>query len=341
MCCVLLVGLMTCLGGISCCAQTASVPENATVPVKPAAPQAARSSNKNGQLGDPAPPLTVMQWIKGTPVNLKSGTNIYVLVFCTLSRANEFAITNLNSLQKRYQDKGVVVVAISDDPPEQLTNFVQIKGAEINFTVAADDVPGRTARNYQQAFNQMGLPQAYIVGKDGKVLWLGHPLTGGLGEVVDEITSGRYNLEHVQKSIRASKQMEQYLALARLDLTNSAITGRMLLTIRTNDVAGLCDLAFKIATDPFIEKRDDALASAALDRAEQLTTTNSTEIAVDRAILLFQTGKEAEGLAKARQALASAQTKEDRDEAQANLHAMEVRLAAARTNQITAPPGKP
>ena len=46
-------------------------------------------------------------------MQIKAGTNIYVLVFCTLSRVNDFALTNLSDLQKKYQDKGVVVVAIS------------------------------------------------------------------------------------------------------------------------------------------------------------------------------------------------------------------------------------
>ena len=45
----------------------------------------------------------------------------------------------------------------------------------------------------------MVLPRAYVVGKDGKVLWMGHPLTGGMGGVVDEIASGRYNLEQTQR----------------------------------------------------------------------------------------------------------------------------------------------
>jgi peroxiredoxin len=314
---VLLVGLITCLAPVSSFAE------------------------KIGKLGDPAPDLTVKEWIRGKPVQIKAGTNIYVLVFCTLSRANEFAITNLGILQKLYQDKGVVVVAISDEPVEQLKAFVQLKGAKIEFAVAADDNARRTTVSYLKAFKQMALPRAFIVGKDGKVLWHGHPLTGGLGEVVDEITSGRYNLEQTQKSIIAREQMEQYLALAGQDDARSAKVGRMLLTIRTNDAAGLCDLASKIATDPFIEKRDVALASEALDRAEQLATTNTTDIAVARAILLFQTGKEEEGLARARQALASAQSPEAKDEVQICIHAMEVRLAAAKTNQNTAPAGKP
>jgi peroxiredoxin len=310
---VLLVGLMACLAPVSSFAD---------------------------KLGDPAPSLTVMEWIKGKPVDVKAGTNIYVLEFCTLSRANDFAITNLSNLQKKYQDKGVVAVAISDEPAEQLKAFVQLKGANIEYAVAADDIR-KTTLNYMRAYQQLVLPRAFVVGKDGKVLWHGHPLRGGLDEVLDEITSGRYNLEQTQKSITARDQLEQYLALARQDDPRSVMAGRMLLTIRTNDAAGLCDLASKIATDPFIVKRDVALASEALDRAEQLATTNTTDIAVDRAILLFQTGKEEEGLARARQALASAQSPAAKDEAQICVRAMEARLAAAKTNQNTAPAGKP
>jgi hypothetical protein len=282
-----------------------------------------------------------MEWIKGKPLDVKAGTNIYVLVFCTLSRANDFALTNFSILQKIYQDKGVVVVAISDEPPGQLKEFVQLKGAKIEFGVAADDDGSRTVVNYQRAFKQVMLPRAYVVGKDGKVLWHGHPLRDGLGEVVDEITSGRYNLEQTQKSIIAREQMEKYLALARLDDASSVTAGRMLLTIRTNDAAGLCDLAYQIATDPFIEKRDVALASAALDRAEQMATTNTTDIAVDRAILLFQTGKEEEGLARARQALASAQSQTAKNEAQICVRAMEARMAAAKTNLNKSAESKP
>jgi hypothetical protein len=310
---VLLAGLMACLAPASSFAAT---------------------------LGDRALPLTVQEWIKGKPVDVKPGTNIYVLVFCTLSHANDFALTNLTALQKIYRDKGVVVVAISDEPAEPLKEFVQIKGAKIGYTVAADDTR-RTTESYQKTFNQPMLPRAFVVGKDGNVLWQGHPLTGGLGEVVDEITAGRYNQEQTQKSIIARDEMDQYLALARSDDAKSAKLGQMLLAVRSNDAAALCDLASQIATDPLIPKRDVALANAALDRAEQLGATNTTDIAVDRAILLFQTGKEEEGLARARQALASAHSQAEKAEAQVCIHAMEVRLAAAKTNQITAPAGKP
>ena len=310
---VLLVGLITCLAPVS------SFADN---------------------LGDPAPDLTVKEWIKGGPVQIKAGTNTYVLVFCTLSRVNDLGITNLSNLQKKYRDKGLVAVAISDEPAEQLKPFVQLKGTKINFAVAADDEARTTLGTYQKAFQQMMVPRAYVVGKDGNVLWYGHPFRG-LDEAVDEVMSGRYHFDQTQKSVTTAEQMEKYLLLARQDDTNCALAGRMLLAIRTNDAPGLCDLAYQIATDPLIEKRDVALANAALDRAEQLAPTNITDIAVDRAILLFQTGKQEEGLARARQALASAQSQAAKDEAQICVRAMEARMAAAKTNQITAPAGKP
>jgi peroxiredoxin len=310
---VLLVGLITCLAPVS-------------------------SSADN--LGDPAPPLAVKDWIKGKPVQIQAGTNTYVLVFCTLSRVNDFALTNLSNLQKKYQDKGLVAVAISEEPAEQLRPFVQLKGAQIEFTVATDDEARKTTGDYQRAFRQVMLPRAYVVGKDGNVLWYGHPLRG-LDEAVDEIMAGRYHFDQTQKSVVAAEQMETYLALARQEDTNSAMVGRRLLTIRTNDAPGLCDLAYQIATAPFIEKRDVALANVALDRAEQLAPTNITDINVDRAILLFQTGREEEGLARARQALASAQSPEAKKEVQTCVRAMEARLAAAKTNQNQGAESKP
>ena len=214
---LLLAGLLACLAPVLSCRAIPSVPDQTAVDTNSVLIKNKMPGDRQrdaGKLGDPAPPITIKEWIKGKPVQIKAGTNIYVLVFCTLSRANDFALTNLSNLQTIYQDKGVVVVAISDEPAEQLKAFVQLKEAKIEFAVAADDA-SRTMINYQQAFEQVALPRAYVVGKDGKVLWYGHPLLDGLGDVVDEITSGRYNLKQTQKRIVASEMMEKYLALAR------------------------------------------------------------------------------------------------------------------------------
>src|ERR1035441_9993751 len=94
------VVLMTFLAWGSGCAQPSNVVAKPDIGGQP-------RQEKIGRIGDPAPPLTVQEWVRGKPVKIQKGTNIYVIVFCTLSRANEMALTNLNSLQKLYQDKGL------------------------------------------------------------------------------------------------------------------------------------------------------------------------------------------------------------------------------------------
>lgn len=53
-----------------------------------------------GLIGEPAPPLVVKEWIKGQPVEIKPGTNIYVVdIWNTSNLASLDAITNLNDIQ--------------------------------------------------------------------------------------------------------------------------------------------------------------------------------------------------------------------------------------------------
>ncbi len=338
----LLIGITFSLAAILNCAGQSKIPQDTLAPslIPQAGVPNRPTTEKISQLGDPAPALTVLEWVKGGPVKLQPGTNFYAVVFCTLSRAGELALTNLTSLQQLYRDKGFVLVVISDDAPDKLKEYVQSKGAAINFAVAADDLARKTTSNFQRTFGQFMLPRAYVVGRDGKVLWLGHPLREGMGQVVDDIATGRYNLEQTKKDVQSKEMMDGYLAMARQDDPRTVKAGHILLRVRTNDAPALCDLAFQIATAPYIQNRDVTLANAALDRAAQLATTNATDIAVDRAILLFQTGKQAEGLALARKAQATAQSDADKSEVATCIRAMETRIATDKASQTNAPAGK-
>ncbi|HUC83581.1 MAG TPA: redoxin domain-containing protein [Candidatus Acidoferrales bacterium] len=325
---MLLMAYAVCLAGLSGRAQTAG-PSDQPAAVKPPGP------GKISQLGDPAPPITVLEWIKGKPVKIHPGTNFYALVFCDLTKASDTAITNLCDLQMKYQNRGFVLVTVSYEPPAQLQEFVRAEGARINFTVAADDLPARTARNYQIAFGQNRLPQAYVINQDGKVVWYGHPLSDGLGLVVDELASGRFNLEQTKEDVMHREQIQEYVTLARQNDPRTRQAGQILLALWTNNAPALCDLALQVASSPYIANRDVALLNAALDRAAQISNTNATDIAVDRAILLFQTGQEDAGLAMARKAQANAKTDDDKIEAKTCVHAMEVRMAAEKTNHAS------
>jgi len=334
-----LICLFACLDRVSTDAQSSNVVETPAMSAQP-------GEEKFSQLGDPAPPLTVQEWIKGKPVKIRPAPNFSAIVFCTLTKANQMALTNLSALQSLYQDKGLITVIISGEAPDTLRSFVQARGADINFTVAADDYAGKTTTDYQRTFNDRQLPRAFVVGKDGNVLWHGHPLRDDLGEVVDKIANGRYDLAQAKKDVQTRLMTEAYLRMARQDDPRTAKAGRIMLIVRTNDAPALCDLAFQIGADPYIAQRDLTLANAALDRAEQLATTNVTDIAVDRSILIFQAGQHDAALAHARQALTVAKTDADKSQINACIRAIEAGIAKQKNSQTnnvssTNTPAKP
>jgi peroxiredoxin len=292
------------------------------------------------KIGDPAAPLAIKEWIKGQPVAIKAGTNIYVVEFwATLSTASRANIPKLNELQKKYKDKGVVVVAISDDPPDKIEQFFVTTGAQMDCAVAADD-QRKTARNYMVAYGQNGIPYSFVVGKDGKVLWHGYPAQG-LDQALAEITAGRYNLDRAMKLDAVRAQADEYRKAARLGDPKAAELGRKILAARTNNAVALCDFAYRIITDVQNTNRDLALASLALDRSEQLAPTNTSQIVMARGLLLFEQGRTEEGLALARRALDLVKDPKDKPSAELYVNIMQGRLEAAKAKERARPVQKP
>ena len=286
-----------------------------------------------GLIGEPAPPLVVKEWIKGQPVEIKTGTNIYVVeIWNPSSLASRASITNLNGLQKRFKTNGVVIVGISDEPVEAIKEFVQHDGTNIEYALAADD-QRQTSLSYMTPVKQRGIPYAFVVGTNGNVVWHGHPLRG-LNKVLELIVAGRYDAEWARKSEIAAHQMEQYLGLAPRGDFRAKSAGKVLLVNRTNDVELLCDMAYVIATAPRLANRDFALAGEPLDQAEKLESTNKSSVMIIRAVWLFESGKRDAGMTLATQSLASAQSPLVKTNIQILLRTMEAHLAAAKTNQV-------
>ena len=289
------------------------------------APSATRSPDAPARIGDPAPRLESVEWVQGDPIELTNSSKIFVIEFCgALTRTSEIGITNLSHLQAKYRDIGVVAVAVCDEPAELLRSFVKTQATKINYTVASETSQA-SARTYMEDYRLMLFPSAFIVGKGGKVLWYGHPLRG-MEDALEQLKTGQYTTEWATKVITDRKQMEVYLNLASRNDPSALQIGRRLLSSRTNDSAGLLDLAFRIASDGYIEKRDVPLANEALDRAASLSPTNAFRVAWTRAILAFMTGKEQDGLAQASKALKMAKNPDDVLGAKKTIHAMEFRM---------------
>jgi peroxiredoxin len=279
--------------------------------------------------------LVVKEWIKGGPVAVESGTNSTVLVIwnSTIPACRD-SLLYLSGLQQRFKTNGVVIVGVSDEPVETLKEFVlRDGGTNIQYLIAADD-QRKTAISYMKPVKQRGVPYAFVIGTNGLLLWHGHPQRG-LAEVLERVSAGRLDAEEVKKTQIAAHQMEQYLGLVRRGDSRARPAGIHVLAMRTNDVPLLCDLAYQIVTAPKLPKRDLDLAAAALDQAEQVAPTNTVRVMTTRAVWLFASGRQEEGMARARQALAVAQKPQDKMNTQACIRNMEAVLAAAKTNSAS------
>jgi peroxiredoxin len=326
------VGLLTCLAVISSYSQLPTVPEHSTVPTK------SRPPEKISQLGDPAPPLTVKEWIKGKPVDFKEGTNIYVVEFwAALSPASRAAIPKLNELHNNFKDKGVVFLGIADDPPDKVKEFMS--GIKIEYSVAADD-HRKTAKNYLVAFGQNGIPYVFVIGKDGKVVWRGYPLRG-LEKALDDIIAGSYDLQKEIRTDAVRAELDNYRILAREGDAKAEELGRKILADRTNDAVQLSEFAYRIVADVNNTNRNFALADEALDQAEKAAHGKAAQVVFTRGVVMFEKGKKEDGLALAKQAITLASNTNEMAAYNLRLNIMEERMKAEEQNKKRAAPEKP
>ena len=173
-----------------------------------AATDAAKVSTLN--VGDRAPLLQPAKWLKGVPIPTFEKGHIYVVEFwatwCGPCKAN---IPHLTELAQKYQGKvDVIGVDIweSDDPKintlPKVTAFVQSQGSHMVYHVAADTLDGRISNAWMKPAGENGIPTAFIIGKDGRIAWIGNPALGlaaALPQIIDDkfdVTAARALRDH-------------------------------------------------------------------------------------------------------------------------------------------------
>jgi len=219
-------------------------------------------------IGDPAPKLEVTEWVKGKPVDLaqEKGKGIVVVEFwATWCQPCVATIPHLTELQKHLGPKGVTIVGVTAEDPDntldQVKEFVKQRNDSIGYAIAFDK-PGKMNEAYPMAANEQGIPTAFVVDREGRVAWIGHPLAG-LDTALEEIIAGKYDV-NVAKKLRMimNKMQEAYYS----EDWSAALAGAEEIIALKPTLMDGWDVKISILSGPL--NRPDEAASA----AKQATT---------------------------------------------------------------------
>lgn len=168
-----------------------------------AIPMPANAAN----MGDPAAPLAVTDWIQGNKVELGKENKVCVIEFwATWCAPCRESAPHLTALQSKYKDD-LVIVGISDEDPALVKSFVEKMGDQMTYTIAVDGLR-ITYDQYFSAYELQGVPTAIIVDREGRVTWVGHPLDPTFEEVLDKVIAGSYDGAAARKDEELQKLRE-------------------------------------------------------------------------------------------------------------------------------------
>ena len=259
------------------------------------------------EAGDTAPALSISRWLKGDALQLQAGETVYVVEFwATWCGPCLMSMPHIAELQTKYGDK-VQIVGVTDEEPQVVEEFLKkmAPGGQqtweqlLTYRLALD-ANGGTNAAWMQAAGQQGIPCAFIVGRQGKVEWIGHPMT--IDKPLQQVVDGTWDIQrgkresvlresvnealtqgNFQRALNLADELLQLdaaesgaqtirimalFALGRSDEANAAVAA--VIEREQEDAAVLNQLAWLLATG--IEKGDVDLQQAlrAAERAVEL-----------------------------------------------------------------------
>lgn len=241
------------------------------------------------ELGDPAPEFKVAEWVKGKPITLAEGKEKHVFVvefWATWCGPCRTTIPHLTELEKKYKDKGLVVIGVTDETKETVSGFVEKMGDKMDYRVAIETggkgrrSVGDMSKALMQPFGVEGIPHAFVVDRKGRLVWHGHPMDG-LDGVIEAVLAGKFDLEAVKAESAADKLLSEYYQAASDGKARAAAKiGKEFLEKAAKSKDRLSQLAFMIAKDRRLKNPDYGLALSAAEAAYKLDAKDARVVAV-------------------------------------------------------------
>lgn len=167
------------------------------------------------KVGDAAPKMQTGKFVQGEPVKAFEKGKIYVVEFwATWCPPCRESIPHLNELAKKFADQGVIVIGqnVSEQNDAAVEKFVKKMGEKMQYRVALDDKSkdeeGAMNQTWMDAAGASGIPTAFVVDKEGRLAWIGHPMQG-LDKVLAGLVAGTYDAKkEAEKQAKMEKEMK-------------------------------------------------------------------------------------------------------------------------------------
>ncbi len=165
-------------------------------------------------IGSTAPALDVEHWVSDRNGEFQAVTEfeegkIYVIEFwATWCGPCISSMPHLVELQNAHAKDGVQVISISDEDIDRVNKFLERKYTAGDEAVESEEQPANYAEltsayclttdpdkscktDYMTAANQNGIPCCFLVGKTGKIEWIGHPMS--LDRSLEAVIAGTWD----------------------------------------------------------------------------------------------------------------------------------------------------
>ena len=90
------------------------------------------------KVGDPAPGLSIEEWVKGDETTLENGTTYVVEFWATWCGPCKKSIPHLTELQQQYEPDQLRIIGVSTEEADVVSQFVRRQGRKMDYTVVVD-----------------------------------------------------------------------------------------------------------------------------------------------------------------------------------------------------------
>ncbi|MCE9630479.1 MAG: TlpA family protein disulfide reductase [Planctomycetia bacterium] len=173
-------------------------------------------------VGSKAPLIEIEHWIQTRegafkPITEFAPGKVYVIEFwATCCGPCVASMPHLARLQDDYADKGVTIISVSDEDVDTIRQFLDQPADEPGGKTYREitkgyclttDPDGSAGKAYMEASGEGGIPTAFLVGKTGKIEWIGHPAE--LDEPLELVVAGRFDPAAYAKEVERRRATVQ------------------------------------------------------------------------------------------------------------------------------------